>query len=52
VDINLLEIKEVDLKHELEKALILLQEREKEISYLKREVIFLSEENTRLKTHI
>lgn len=52
VDVNLLEINETNLKHELEKALILLQEREKEVDYLKREVTYLSEENSRLKRNI
>jgi hypothetical protein len=39
---NLNEMKDIQLKHELEKSRILLQEREKEINYLK-------EENARLK---
>jgi len=52
VEIISLEINEINLKHELEKALILLQEREKEVDYLKREVIYLSEENFRLKHNI
>jgi len=52
VEITSLEINEINLKHELEKALILLQEREKEVDYLKREVIYLSEENFRLKHNI
>jgi len=52
VEIISLEINEINLKHELEKALILLQEREKEVDYLKREVIYLSEENSRLKYNI
>jgi len=52
VEITSLEINEINLKHELEKALILLQEREKEVDYLKREVIYLSEENSRLKHNI
>jgi transcriptional regulator with XRE-family HTH domain len=52
VDITSLEINEINLKHELEKALILLQEREKEVDYLKREVTYLSEENSRLKRNI
>jgi len=52
VEITSLEINEINLKHELEKALILLQEREKEVDYLKREVIYLSEENSRLKYNI
>jgi len=52
VEIISLEINEINLKHELEKALILLQEREKEVDYLKREVIYLSEENSRLKHNI
>lgn len=52
VEITSLEINEINLKHELEKALILLQEREKEVDYLKREVTYLSEENSRLKRNI
>jgi transcriptional regulator with XRE-family HTH domain len=52
VDVTSLEINEINLKHELEKALILLQEREKEVDYLKREVTYLSEENSRLKRNI
>jgi len=52
VDVTSLEIKEIDLKHELEKVLLLLQEREKEVDYLKREVTYLSEENSRLKRNI
>ncbi len=52
VEITSLEINEINLKHELEKALILLQEREKEVDYLKREVTYLSEENSRLKHNI
>jgi transcriptional regulator with XRE-family HTH domain len=39
---NLNEMKDIQLKHEVEKSRILLQEREKEINYLK-------EENARLK---
>lgn len=39
---NLSEMKDIQLKHEVEKSRILLQEREKEINYLK-------EENARLK---
>jgi len=52
VDVTSLEINETNLKHELEKSLILLQEREKEVDYLKREVTYLSEENSRLKRNI